>query len=298
MKKPVLNPTDRSNQRITVGDTLRSNQGKGPYVAKVVEIDDVKIHLQLIKAPTVADAPEPIRSWSIARSLLMVTGWRLTAPCTERPMLDKAALKAMQAKVRGPAIYISRPSEVSAAQVMPGETLPPGVTLVEGDEQLVLFGTLPRGAMGFISTPYGRVPTCWTDWIVYDTFGMRVFTSDAFALCFCRPDAIDNTRDFVYHLNAMSASIYRWSQQHGLWDNNPTDVAKIEHICRLLTELLKQSNEPIVTDLRVPGRNSVEIAAANVIIAVLDYTAAKHLRIGEAVAETMRYNKAQIPTQV
>lgn len=102
-----------------------------------------------------------------------------------------------------------------------------------------------------------------------------------------------NEHDFVKALKAISEDIHQTAVDHGFWEGPKNDAEMIALMHSELSEALESLRHGDPSSDHIPEFSGVEEEFADVIIRILDMSASKGYRIGEAIIVKHKFNQSR-----
>lgn len=94
-------------------------------------------------------------------------------------------------------------------------------------------------------------------------------------------------------IRILSIEIHEWAVSKGFWGKDKNDGECIALMHSELSETLESIRKGSPADEHCPRFTNTEIELADCMIRIMDYCAAKNLRLSEAIQAKMNYNKTR-----
>lgn len=99
-----------------------------------------------------------------------------------------------------------------------------------------------------------------------------------------------NFSDIRRSVEELCQDIHKWAIEKGFWDIDRNDGECIALMHSELSEVLESLRNGSPPDEHCPSFNNTEIELADAVIRIMDFCAARGLRLPEAIQAKMNYN--------
>lgn len=102
-----------------------------------------------------------------------------------------------------------------------------------------------------------------------------------------------NNRLVLSAIRKLSKEIHKWAKSKGFWDTERNDGECIALMHTELSEALESIRKGNPADEHCPDFSNTEIEMADTVIRIMDFCAARGLRLAEAIQAKMNYNETR-----